>query len=539
MDMTSPAQTVLTEVSVLAAGQSWSPVTEFLGALPASTGRGILVAAGPGVDPGPLAAWIVAQDDRASCEVTDLERLQENPGLTLAANRVVVALQCGELLMPGTVSAAAAVRQRPSGTFAIVLTGAEVIESPEELEMVERAIWRVLIGPEGVDWAGQDLAAHHCLMWSGAEAGVTMSERLVRDHALLREWLAGEVRAPGDLARARAAYALDLTAELASQEKAEPPADAGVGPDQIWRLREDVIGLHRRLLRRLADDTGAIERQLTASLAMLEQDLLHDVEGYLDQHQKELSDPAALRQLATDFIARGVDRWRVQMEDTIRDGTWLSRRDSEQLFDGVDWDLVNEWAPRGGGGYPQAILNKLQAARPARWVAGGPGPGAPTARDAGDRDWVPAVRSAVYSGTLAAATLAVLGVALVPVAAAAVVGLVGGSLIESRQEGAQARRRARAYARAAISSAITTVTATGRDQLRETAQASRLAVDGEFTAVEEQLHEAALHVRSAAGDAPVSEGDSALNIRLAALRARLSASAGVSQLPTQEHPRIR
>jgi hypothetical protein len=305
MTSQSAAQTVLAEVSALAAGQSWFPVTEFLGALSASTDRGILVAAGLGVDPGPLVAWIAAQDDRASCEVTDLEQLQENPGLSLAANRVVVALPCGDLLMPGTVSAAGAVQQRPAGTFAIVLAGAEVIESPEELEMIERAIWRVLIGPEGVDWAGQDLAAHHCLMWSGAEASVTMSGRLARDHALLREWLAGEVRAPDDLEQARAAYALDLTAELASQEQAVPPAYAGVGPDQVWRLREDVNGLHRELLRRLADDAGAIERQLTASLAMLEQDLLHDVEAYLSQHQKELSDPAALRQLTADFIAGG------------------------------------------------------------------------------------------------------------------------------------------------------------------------------------------------------------------------------------------
>ena len=98
--------------------------------------------------------------------------------------------------------------------------------------MVERAIWQALLGPDGEDWASQDLSAYGCLMWADpadpadpvdgdladpaaqadGDAAVPgfLAERVARDRALALDWLLAEVRLLPPLQRARAVHALDL-----------------------------------------------------------------------------------------------------------------------------------------------------------------------------------------------------------------------------------------------------------------------------------------------------------------------------------------
>lgn len=99
---------VLDGIRALATEQNWAPVSAFLQALAPSGDRAILIAAAPGVDPAPPAAWLAAADQRARCHLASLTQLAEDPGLGLVSNRVVVALQCGDRLMPSSVAGARA-----------------------------------------------------------------------------------------------------------------------------------------------------------------------------------------------------------------------------------------------------------------------------------------------------------------------------------------------------------------------------------------------------------------------------------------------
>ena len=56
------ATAVLGGIRVLAAERNWAPVSTFLDALVLSGDRAILIAAAPGLDPAPLAAWLPAVD---------------------------------------------------------------------------------------------------------------------------------------------------------------------------------------------------------------------------------------------------------------------------------------------------------------------------------------------------------------------------------------------------------------------------------------------------------------------------------------------
>ena len=160
------ATTVLGGIRALAAERNWAPVSAFLAALAPPGDRVILIAAAPGLDPAPLAAWLSAADRGPRCRLASLTQLAEDPGPGLAANRVVLALKCGDLLMPSSVAGARTVLARPSCSYLVLLVGVEIIDTLADLAVVERAMWQVLSGPDGEDWAGQDLSAYGCLMWA-------------------------------------------------------------------------------------------------------------------------------------------------------------------------------------------------------------------------------------------------------------------------------------------------------------------------------------------------------------------------------------
>ena len=161
------AAAVLGGIRALAAERNWAPVSAFLDALAPLGDRAILIAAAPGLDPAPLAAWLSAVDWRARCRLASLTQLVEDPGPGPAANRVVLALKCGDLLMPSSVAwRCSTVLARPSCSYVVLLVGVEVIDTSADLAVVERAIWQALLGPDGEDWASQDLSAYGCLMWA-------------------------------------------------------------------------------------------------------------------------------------------------------------------------------------------------------------------------------------------------------------------------------------------------------------------------------------------------------------------------------------
>jgi hypothetical protein len=145
---------------------------------------------------------------------------------------VVLALKCGDLLMPSSVAGARTVLARPSCSYLVLLVGVEIIDTLADLAVVERAMWQVLSRPDGEDWAGQDLSAYGCLMWAdpadpadpvdgdlaaparpagrAPAAPGFLAQRVARDRALALDWLLAEVWPQPALQQARAVHALGL-----------------------------------------------------------------------------------------------------------------------------------------------------------------------------------------------------------------------------------------------------------------------------------------------------------------------------------------
>jgi hypothetical protein len=529
---TNDVTAVLSLTRSMAAEREWTQVGDFLSGLPAEYDDGILLLEGEGVGAESLTDWIAAATHGAPISTGPLEALTANPAAALAANRVVMVFRCGRLLTAEGVDAATEVLSRPPESYAIVFVGAEAIRDLSELNLIERGIWQALVGEPGVRWAGQDLAELRCLLWSEAEAAEVVAGRIARDRALLEEWLRAPVASSHELAVLRADHALQLAeqeiAAGSSDGNAEEPAVRGA---RLRAARVSLEALHRRLLRRLDDDTASLERQVTSSLELLQQNLLRNVKAQLEREGNRLRLDDEMRQEVHAVIRHGLEGWRADTEADLLRRARQTGDETSDLFDGVDWGLVNDVSPaRGVGSYPGVILEHVRTLGmvdiPVDEPTAGPSLLAPSAAGT----WAPVLRIAACGAAFAAVAAVLTAPAIVPVVAAGALGAVGGGLVNRYLGTASTRRAAMDYAQAAVSRAIGGALATVRGQLREATMPARRAVAADFRDIENALHKAALQElastatmaepRPAAANRPAE--DYSDRARLAALRQQLA-----------------
>ena len=509
---------VLDELKSLAAEQGWTQVTGFVAQVETAD-RQILVAYAPGVDPEPLAAWLRSREAAATVRTAELDALAADPGPALAVDRVVIALRCGDLLMPATIAGAATVMGRPAGSHVIVLTGAERIQGETDLATVQRAVGGALLGPEGAARrAGRGL-----LLWSEFAVPGFLVGRVENDSASLSQWLATVPDRSAEMTMQRAARALALAgqAEAAAgpSAAAQPTGQAGMQIRMLPALRTSVADLHARVLDHLDAQAVSVTRELTASVDTMRHDLLREMDspaGGRDPRSAEL------------LVTRRMSRWSEDAAQVIAVRQAQTRRHAVQLLGVIDWALVNDVAHRSDGRrYPEPIVQSFTPdppaapphrsgfALPASGVAPGPA-------------WAPALRTATVGGVVTAAALAALGIAVAPAVGAAAVGIAAATMFGSRRGQAATRRR---------QAETTAIDAAVRDELSRLMSVLsaeldagntklRAAADSEFTDLERSLAAAEQHASRV--QAGAVNRDPGVSERLAKLRARLGPGA-VSQ----------
>jgi hypothetical protein len=529
--MSDRIASVLARTATLAGDRGLEDVQRFLAALPPGDDPAVLLLGVAGADVDGLSRWITGEAPDVPVRSGGLESAGAGGVATLAPNRVVVVLRCGTLLQPDAVEVAGAIVSRPPGSFAVVLAGAEVLRDTDDLDLVRRGLWRVLLGDPGVDWSGQDLAERGCLLWSRTApaptgAAVEVAERVSGDMRRLRQWVLAGPPPVVALAQMRARHALDL-AERELARRVPPPRHDG-GSADLEGLRSAAADLRDRLLARLDADLRVTELQLAASLEMLEQDLLAGVRDHLDRQPRSLSGPALTASVST-HLAEGGRRWRIDAARLVEERVRRTGSEAADLLDRVDWDAVNVALGRtAAGAYPALIVRRLEprapvsTASPAALVGPlAPGPTGPA--------WLPTLRRAAYGAVGAAAAAAVLGPVLLPAAAiagpvaAGVLGAAGGVVVDQRLTGARDRRAALSHARAAIAATMGDFAREVRSRVGESAGPIRRAVDEEFAELDAALRAAAGRaVADRAAAAPVTAGAPTDAALLARLRAELT-----------------
>ena len=516
MTMDEP-HAVLDELKSLAAEQGWTQVTGFVAQVETAD-RQILVAYAPGVDPEPLAAWLRRREAAVTVRTAALDGLAADPGPALAVDRIVIALRCGDLLMPATIAGAATVMGRPAGSYVIVLTGAERIQGEPDLATVQRAVGGALLGPEGAARrAGRGL-----LLWSEFAVPGFLVGRVENDSASLSQWLATVPDRSAEMTMQRAACALALAgqAEAAAGPSAAAQAtgQAGMQIRMLPALRTSVADLHARVLDHLDAQAVSVTRELTASVDTMRHDLLREMDspaGGRDPRSAEL------------LVTRRMSRWSEDAAQVIAVRQAQTRRHAVQLLGVIDWALVNDIAPRSDGRrYPEPIVQSFTPDPPA--APHRSGFALPASGAAPGPAWAPALRTATVGGVVTAAALAALGIAVAPAVGAAAVGIAAATMFGSRrgQVAARQRQAETTAIEAAVRDELSRLMSVLSAELDAGNTKLRAAADSEFTDLERSLAAAEQHAGQL--QAGAVNRDPGVSERLAKLRARLGLGA-VSQ----------
>ena len=113
-------------------------------------------------------------------------------------------------------------------------------------------------------------------------------------------------------------------------------------------LRTSVVDLHARVLDHLDAQAVSVTRELTASVDTMRHDLLSEMDspaGGRDPRSAEL------------LVARRMSRWSEDAARVIAVRQAQSRQHAVRLLGVIDWELVNDVAPRSDGRrYPGPIV---------------------------------------------------------------------------------------------------------------------------------------------------------------------------------------
>lgn len=507
---------ILEELRALAERRGWARVVEFAGELirggPAPY---LLITAADGADIEPIRRWIGREAPGLDIVTRPLRSLAEDPLPAVRADRVLVVVECGGVPGSEAVNALVGVLFRcPAESYAIVLTRADRITDENDLEMVQRMGWTLLVPGPKPDWKGQNLADHGVYLWSEEPARDVLASREATDAKALGRWLArptdGDGTVRGWLDEHRAFHALGLADAELRRAETEAPASRVASARQVIDTRESLADVRSRLLSRIATATGALERSLTVSLQSLHRDLRDGLPAYLARLQIDASDGRRVTEAIAAYVQRAAAPWRDRAHDAV--ASW--ERDLgvlAELLDRIDWVPINRLAERAGlpAGYPDTIKAQLGAVRQQLVAVGASLPGDDLGAATGDgTSPVPAaeglLRSLLVGGGAAALSRILLGINPVGMTVVAAGGLVASQFYDRNARRAEFLRRCELHGREFIRRAIEDAERNARAHLEASAGRLQQVVQEEFDALGSLL--------AAAGD-PAASLDPARNDR--------------------------
>jgi hypothetical protein len=509
--MNSELTAVLSDVRALAEQRGWTPVVELADDLLSKKPGAAVVAAPADVDTTAFRRWMAETEPNLKVTVLPLEGLSQDPLPAITADKVVAVFQCGTLL--ATDAAEAIVRaffSRPAPSYAIVLSGAERIDSAEDLDLIERGAWRLLVPGPKPDWDQQDLLEHECYLWSAIGPISFLKPRVQRDMNALAAWLHNPMASANDLARVQMLYMLDLAEEFAYRSEAPAPGDTALWAQRLSHVRESLAQLRRRLIRRLDDDGSSIERQLTASLQTLEQDLLHNLRPYLQQRlPQSVSSMNAelLKMIMVEYITASTERWRGQAEQLLLYRSAEIISETKVLLQGIDWSLVNELAARNGSEqtYPEALLRNMMSSSELHLLdTSGLEGSLPASLPRGTG--FPSTMRATVAGTLVgtgvlAVTTYVLGFGPIGLVAAGAAAVVSGGIVKGKLEREQSLSLTETHARSTITAVVREAISYIQEHTQQSFKPIREHIASELKALEAMLDRALQEVRHPADQA--------------------------------------
>jgi hypothetical protein len=332
---------VVRDVRDLADRRGWKAVEELADRiLSCQTGHPVLVVSGNGVDSTAFRQWMEQVTATTEIAATGIAEIGTRWFEAHFAEKLVAVFDCRRVLEAGDVNLIVEhVLSRPLDTIAIVFLHAERLESAEELDLMERASWRVLIPGPQRDWQHQDLSAYRCYLWNASVPGEFLRERCRHD----REALAAILQHPlGDLDR----ESLDRErvirlVDFAQENVAVPRAHTRGATNRPRAVENQIAGLRGKIGRRLDAEAAGLGRETTASLVKLEQSLLRSVgEPLVKDGLPRLDSSPEFRTVLERRLDQIIVSWRKELEAELNRRTREIASQMQEMLREVDWASI-------------------------------------------------------------------------------------------------------------------------------------------------------------------------------------------------------
>lgn len=283
---------------------------------------------------------------------------ETKPSSQPSFQKLVFVFECGKLVDAETYQMLKDVLfVRPVGTYAIVLTKAEKIQSEQDLDAVERIARGAFISDSFELRTREKLSRNNVFLWGNAGSTGFLSERLGQDQTALLAWVKQaeseslwKFQAGVVIEAALATYNREVNAKNEKESKDVILARGALA---------DVSGLKDRFLHGFDGDAERLENYLTVSLGTLENELQRKIQDYLNQPQ--VNRLAVAEKRVDEIIQSGVRQWSRDLEADLRKRQEGMFRETKELFEDVNWQQINQLLDISTGGeqYPGKLLEAL------------------------------------------------------------------------------------------------------------------------------------------------------------------------------------
>lgn len=354
--MEQQLQQCVNDLLQLATASGWTQAAAFAGKLLDSTAPPTLALIQlPQSDP-ELGPWLRRAAPRY--ELVDASTHPAGPDNWLA-DRVVVAFPCGGLPSASTLSDLAnGPRARPQGSTLVALTGAEQIQSVEDLRLVEATAKRWLLPAEESGQPVGEIASAGGYLWTvTAISDPGRSDRVQRDLALMTRALNAAL--PAEVAAELDWRRVDFALNIAESEATRNIAPDVVEPrHRVYRIQNELSELRERVFTRVRSDTEALEAAIRVACDGLEHDLLAGLPRLIDSNPRALESSAAANDIFDRYCRDVLRTWEaqphsaaVQWERAVGELKWL--------IESCDvWKMLA--SATGGDAFPERILTSLK-----------------------------------------------------------------------------------------------------------------------------------------------------------------------------------
>jgi hypothetical protein len=329
----------------------------------------LLVAAAPETEASLFADWIKESIGRLEVNLDPLATLSEQSPDGILAEKIVILIEGGKLIGLDTVELIAGlIHTRPADSYAIVLSRVAGICDAEELDLVERGAWRLLVPEPKGRWNGQSLPDYRVFLWDVAPDQKFLTERIQKDSLELANWLRAPVENRTKLISWQLLRILDTAEKAGNSSLAQPSSPSSRDRKRLEQMTEQLDQVGQRVVRRLSVDRDFYARYLAASIQDLDRRLAKGLRKYLEQHLGlfETWNETQVVSVLREYLNHNVTSWfeRLQKESESQKKTMI--QETAALFGGLDWEVINRWVPADPEGrvYPEQMIHRANI----RWA---------------------------------------------------------------------------------------------------------------------------------------------------------------------------